>query len=277
MAIYAIGDVQGCYKPLRRLLDRLQFNPDKDKLWFAGDLVNRGPDSLKVLRFVKKLSEKQQAFVVLGNHDIRLIAIATLGRKRANRVLGSKSDTLDRVLKADDCDELVFWLRQQPLAHYDKRLNTLMIHAGLPPQWRLKRTLKCAQEVHAQLVDKRHAKFLRRLHTNRPNKWRKSMRGMKRLRFITNSFIRTRFVDKKGRLDFLEKGPPGSQPKRMMPWFEHPERKTKDVQIVFGHWASLGVYRAKNILALDSGCVWGGSLTAARLDGDQEIISVRCK
>ncbi|NND65706.1 MAG: symmetrical bis(5'-nucleosyl)-tetraphosphatase [Gammaproteobacteria bacterium] len=274
MAIYAIGDVQGCLEPLRRLVDHINFDPSQDQLWFAGDLVNRGPDSLGALRFIKTLCDQGQGTVILGNHDVRLITTSLLGRKKANKILGGKVDTLGPILDAPDRDQLVTWLRNQPLAHYDEPLNTLMIHAGLPPQWNLKRTLSCADEVQKQLRGDKHLKFIKRLYVNRPTKWRKRLRGMKRSRFITNAFTRTRFCEENGTLNFLEKGAPGSQPKKLVPWFAHPKRKTQDVRIVFGHWASLGVHQSHNVIGLDSGCVWGGSLTAVRLNKSLKFYSV---
>jgi bis(5''-nucleosyl)-tetraphosphatase (symmetrical) len=268
MAVYAIGDVQGCFDELQRLLERIRFDPAEDRLWFVGDLVNRGPKSLEVLRFVKGL--KERAATVLGNHDLHLLAVA-LGAARRRY-----SDTLDAVLKADDREELVSWLRFRPLLHYDPALAWTLIHAGLPPQWDLPKAKECAAEVEAVLRGYDHTAFLANMYGNMPSRWSEVLSGWDRLRFIVNCFTRLRYCDAAGHLALEEKGPPGTQPPHILPWFTVPGRASLGINIVFGHWSTLGSHRAQGILALDSGCLWGGCLTAARLDGDGELISVPC-
>lgn len=267
MATYAIGDVQGCFAQLQQLLEHIQFNPTQDKLWFAGDLVNRGPDSLATLRWVKNLGER--AVVVLGNHDLHLLACG-FANKSAKR-----NDTLAPILAADDRDELLHWLRQQPLIHRDKKLGFSMIHAGLPPQWSLKKATKLADEVHAVLRGKHYATFLKQMYGNEPATWDKKLSGMERLRFITNCFTRLRYCTAAGELGLEYKGAPGSQPKNFLPWFTVAKRKSAKQKIIFGHWSTLGEVTQKNVFSLDTGCLWGGSLTALRLE-DQHVFAVSC-
>ncbi len=234
MAVYAIGDLQGCYDSFRCLLDELDFNPDKDRLWLTGDLVNRGPKSLKTLRFVRGLGKT--AKVVLGNHDLHLLAVAN--------GIGDSTDrfgSLSKTLKADDCDELLDWLRRRPLAHYSKKLNTLLVHAGLPPQWSIRKTLACADEVETRLRSRSYLKFLGKMYGNSPNRWSGDLGGNKRLRFIVNCLTRIRMVDKKGRLDFEHKGPPDDARKGLIPWFEVEDPAWGGTRIVFGHWSALGL------------------------------------
>ncbi|MGH8321900.1 MAG: symmetrical bis(5'-nucleosyl)-tetraphosphatase [Gammaproteobacteria bacterium] len=260
MAIFAIGDIQGCYDELRRLLDRVRFNPAEDTLWLTGDLVNRGPRSLDVLRFVKGLDE--HAICVLGNHDLHLLALAAGVDKH------KPADTLDAVLSAPDRDELLDWLRHRPLLHHDAALGYTLIHAGVPPQWDLETAAACAHELESVLRDGGHRDFLADMYGNQPNHWSPALSGMQRLRFIVNCFTRLRFCTADGRLDFTSKGAPGSQPESFMPWFEVPERASATLHILFGHWSALGEVKGHNIYPLDTGCVWGGRLTALRLDGD---------
>lgn len=261
MAVYAIGDVQGCYKELRRLLDKIGFRKKKDRLWFAGDLVNRGPNSLEVLRYVRDLGDR--AVTVLGNHDLHLLAISEGVRKRSNK-------SLRAVLNAPDGDELLKWLRKRPLLHFDPDLQWLMVHAGLPPQWDLRTAVKNARKVEKCLASKNYKKLLKQMYGNRPALWSDNLKGVHRKRFVINSLTRMRFCDKKGRLALSAKGSPENQGNGLFPWFEHPDRLSHDVRIVFGHWSTLGYYKGDNVLALDTGCVWGGALTAARIDVGNE-------
>ena len=260
MAVFAVGDIQGCHEDLRRLLDRLRFDPDEDSLWLTGDLVNRGPESLEVLRFVKSLPKP--AISVLGNHDLHLLAVA------AGTEQPRKSDTFEEVLEAGDRDELLDWLRRRPLLHHDRELGYTLLHAGLPPQWDLDQAFACAHELERVLRGDDYADFLREMYGNRPSRWSPSLAGMDRLRFVVNCFTRLRYCTAEGELDLKSKGAPGSQPEGVMPWFEVPGRRSAGLHILFGHWSTLGAVRGHNVHALDTGCVWGGKLTALRLDGD---------
>ncbi len=266
MAIYAIGDVQGCCDQLERLLANLHIDPDRDELWFVGDLVNRGPRSLDTLRLVRSLG--RQATVVLGNHDIHLIALAFGNRTRA------RDQELADVLDAPDGRELVDWLRQQPLAHYRPELNTLMVHAGVPPQWDPVLTIKLAREVEQALRGPHCAGYIRDLYGELPARWSPDLAGQDRLRFITNCLTRMRYFEADGTLNLVENGPPGLQPAGLRPWFDLPGRHTAMVRVVFGHWASLGLLQRENLLGIDTGCVWGRRLTAVRLDGPAKTFSV---
>jgi bis(5'-nucleosyl)-tetraphosphatase (symmetrical) len=268
MAIYAIGDVQGCCDELERLLERLRIDPARDELWFVGDLVNRGPRSVDTLRLIRSLG--RQATVVLGNHDIHLIALAYGNRARA------KDRELADVLDAPDGGELVEWLRQQPLAHYCPELNTLMVHAGVPPQWDPLLTVKLAREVEQVLRGRLCAAYVHDLYGEQPARWSPDLTGQDRLRFITNCLTRMRYCEADGTLNLHENGPPGLQPAGLRPWFDLPGRQTKTVRIVFGHWASLGLLKRENLLGIDTGCVWGRRLTAVRLDGPAKTVSVPC-
>lgn len=266
MAVYAIGDVQGCYDELRVLVDTIRFDPARDQLWFVGDLVNRGPKSLRTLRFVKSLGDA--AVCVLGNHDLHLLSLAIVGSAPVN------SGSLDRVLWARDADELINWLLHRPLAHYDKALNTLMVHAGVIPQWTVKQVLSRAHEVEKVLRGPRPAKFLSAMYGRKPNLWSDDLRGNDRLRFITNCLTRIRYRTRNGRLDFDEKLSPKHAGRKLQPWFDAHDRKTTGTRIVFGHWSTLGLMDKPGLLALDTGCVWGGALTAVRLDGPGVLIEV---
>lgn len=268
MAIYAIGDVQGCFEDLQALLAEIHFSADKDQLWFTGDLVNRGPDSLKVLRFVRSLGAA--ALSVLGNHDLHLLARAE------GAVPAHRSDTLDEVLSAPDCDELMDWLRERPLMHHDPQLGLSLIHAGLPPQWDLALAQQCAAEVEAILRSDKYPDYFAHMYGNEPDCWDESHTGWDRLRFITNCFSRLRYCDDNGRLYLKAKGVPGTQPPGSLPWFEVSQRKSRDMHIIFGHWSALGLYRDQGVTALDTGCLWGGTLTALRLD-DNAVYSYACQ
>lgn len=267
MASYAIGDIQGCLNELHRLLEHIRFDPAEDRLWFVGDLVNRGPDSHGTLRFIKDLGDK--AIVVLGNHDLHLLAVAEGHMKYA------KHDNLQEVIKADDAAELLHWLRHLPLMHHDQQLGLSMIHAGLPPQWDLSMAQACAREVEAALQGPNYTGFLEQMYGNLPDTWNEGLAGIERLRFITNCFSRLRYCNEQGRMALDEKGPPGSQPAGYRPWFEIKERRTRNDTIIFGHWSSHGFVDHDNVYGLDTGCLWGDSLTALRLE-DRQAFSVDC-
>lgn len=266
MAIYAIGDIQGCFDELLKLLDAISFNEHSDQLWFAGDLVNRGPKSLETLRFVKSLGDA--AVTVLGNHDLHLLAASCAPK------IARKKDSLLPVLEAPDCDELIGWLRCQPLFHYNDEF--CLLHAGLPPQWDFKKTQKMALLVEKALKGPDYRVFLKQMYGDKPNVWTSDLKGVERLRFIVNCFTRMRYCDAHGRMDFIHNGPPGSQPKNLMPWFDAPKRRNANMRIVFGHWSSLGYYEGSNCYGIDTGCLWGGQLTALKLGEQVERISVDC-
>ena len=272
MAVYAIGDIQGCYAELMALLETIQFDASSDQLWFTGDLVNRGPESLRVLRFVRDLNERtpSAAITVLGNHDLHLLAVAE-GEGRQHR-----SDTLDEILAAPDREALLDWLRGQPLLHHDAVLGVTLIHAGLPPQWSLRASQQYAVEVEAELRGENYRKFFAHMYGNQPDQWQEDLTGWDRLRFITNCFTRLRYCDANGKLDMQAKGAPGSQAAAYVPWFEVVDRQTKDDRIVFGHWSTLGLYKGNNVVSLDTGCLWGGQLSALRLDDEGSVHCVEC-
>ena len=257
MPTYAIGDIQGCYDELQRLLEQLDFSETRDQLWFVGDLVNRGPNSLEVLRLVKSLGDA--AVTVLGNHDLHLLALAHGNPKHRH------SSNLNEVLRAPDRDELIHWLRHRPLLHRDKKLAFSMIHAGLPPQWTMKTARACAREVENVLRGDQHVEYFLGMYGNEPSLWSPRLVGMDRLRFITNCLTRLRYCTADGGLALREKSPPALRPGHLIPWFQHPERRSRDARIVFGHWSALGYWQGDNVWGIDSGCLWGGSLTALRL------------
>ncbi len=265
MATYAIGDIQGCYAEFTALLEVIKFSSD-DRLWVAGDLVNRGPESLATLRHLMSLGK--QAKIVLGNHDLHLLAIH-YGTTHPRR-----SDTLEAVLNAPDRSQLMEWLRHQPLVVRDKKLGYAMVHAGIPPKWSLKKALRHAREVEQVLQSTLAREFFRHMYGNKPDRWAESLEGWERLRIITNYFTRMRFCNAKGRLDFSVKGGLDSQPAGFKPWFEHHGKALTKQRILFGHWAALeGEAAHDNVYALDTGCVWGNKLTAMRLE-DKQLFSV---
>lgn len=268
MAVYAIGDVQGCFDELLALLTRIDFDRARDRLWMVGDLVNRGPRSLEVLRFVAGLGDR--VVCVLGNHDLHLLAVAA-GVGKLN-----KADRLDEVLAAPDLQDLVRWLRHRPLLHHDPALGYTMVHAGLAPAWTLQDSLHRAHEVEQALRGPSADEFFTAMYGEEPTGWRDDLTGLPRLRAITDFLTRARFLDRDGRCDLVTKGQLGSQPVGHVPWFDFPGRATADLPIIFGHWSALGSLDRPNLLALDTGCLWGGCLTAARLDGRGEIFQVDC-
>jgi len=270
VAIYAIGDVQGCHDELARLLETVRFDPAHDEAWFVGDLVNRGPRSLETLRLVKSLG--RAAVVTLGNHDLHLLAYAAGNSSRR------PEPTLRPVLEAPDRGELVDWLRARPLLHYRPDLNTLMVHAGVAPAWDPLLAVKLAREVETVLRGDGWAAFLAQMYGNQPDRWSPRLAGVERLRCILNCLTRVRYVRAEdGGLDFEENGAPGSQPAGLVPWFEVPGRAAEAVRIVFGHWSSLGLLQRANLLGIDTGCVWGRALTAVRLDGPARVFAVPCR
>ncbi|MES9853727.1 MAG: symmetrical bis(5'-nucleosyl)-tetraphosphatase [Candidatus Thiodiazotropha sp. L084R] len=257
MAIYAIGDVQGCYDELQRLLELIHFDPAKDKLWFAGDLVNRGPKSLKVVRYIKSLGNR--AVSVLGNHDLHLLALSQ------GNTSHQKHGCLTEILDAPDSNELIDWLRHRPVMYHHHKRGYSMIHAGLPPQWDLNTALKCAGELESTLRGAGFHDYCHNMYGNKPDKWKESLGGIERLRFITNCFTRLRYCTKDGHLSMRDKGPPEQHLNGSVPWYAAAERKTKNDRILFGHWSTLGYRQINNVWSLDSGCFWGGQLTALRI------------
>ena len=260
MATYAVGDLQGCLEPQQCLLKQVAFDPAKDRLWLVGDLVNRGPQSLATLRFLYDIRES--LVCVLGNHDLHLLAAG----RNIERL--KKNDTLREILEAPDCAQLLEWLRQQKLMHYDQQRDIALVHAGIPPQWSLRKAMKCAAEVEEVLRDdNRIAPYLDGMYGNDPAKWDSDLKGVTRLRVITNYFTRMRFCTSEGKLDLKSKEGVGTALPGYKPWFTYKERKTKGLKIIFGHWAALeGQCDEPGIFALDSGCVWGGAMTLMNVD-----------
>ena len=268
MALYAIGDIQGCYTSLRQLLAAISFDEWRDVLWFVGDVVNRGPESLETLRFIKSLGAR--AVTVLGNHDLHLLAVAA----GIDKLKGS--DTFEPILAAPDRDELLDWLRRQPLLHVDDASGFALLHAGLPPQWTIAQALRCSSEVEAMLRGPQHREFFQHMYGDQPDHWDDELQGWDRLRFIVNCFTRLRYVDDAGRTMLKAKGAPQDNA-HLTPWFRAAGRKSREQRIVFGHWSTLGLVMEHNVFALDTGCVWGGALTALRLDVDPpRPISIDC-
>ncbi len=261
MATYAIGDVQGCYDELCALLDLIRFDPAEDRLCFAGDLVNRGPKSLNVLRLVVGLGDR--AMNVLGNHDLHLIAAVEHVRVR-------KGDTFDDIVDADDRDQLLEWLCRCPVFYRDPELDFYLVHAGLVPQWSADDALSLAHELEACLRGPGLDDYLADMYGDQPDLWRDNLKGQDRLRILTNVFTRLRFCRRDGALDLAEKGVPGEQPSGLYPWYAHPDRRSRGARIVFGHWAALRMSaeeeKKHNVFHIDQGCVWGGELTALRMD-----------
>jgi bis(5'-nucleosyl)-tetraphosphatase (symmetrical) len=261
MATYAIGDVQGCFDELQALLAKVQF-AKRDRLWFVGDLVNRGPRSLEVLRFARDLGER--ALVVLGNHDLHLIT------QHEGFAKPRKDDTFTDVLDAADRRELVDWLRTRPLMHVDA--DHAMVHAGLLPQWSIAQALGLAGEVEAALQGRAYRDFLANMYGSKPDEWRNDLKGWDRLRVIVNAMTRMRFCNPQGKMDFQAKG--AKAPKGYRPWFDlRPKEKQR---LVCGHWSALGLKVTERLAALDSGCVWGGKLTALRLE-DRTLHAIPCR
>jgi bis(5'-nucleosyl)-tetraphosphatase (symmetrical) len=267
--IYAVGDIQGCAPSLKSLVKKL---PRKSKMILLGDLVNRGPDSLGTLRYLKQLQEGQRIECILGNHDLHLLAVDAGLRKTKGL------DTIQSILDAPDRAELIHWLRHRPMALSNGKVLT--VHAGVLPQWDLQQTIECAQEVETALRKKSYKDFLANMYGDTPNKWNNSLKGYERLRVITNALTRIRFCTPTGMMEFESKEGFQEGPKGYIPWFKAPKRKTQDSLIYFGHWSTLGLLQHVNVIGLDTGCVWGGKLTAmeipdsGKLNKNLEMIQV---
>ena len=269
MALYMIGDIQGCYAPLKRLLAAIDFSPSRDTLYCLGDLVNRGPDSLAVLRYLRALDGA--AVCLLGNHDLHLLAVAHGHGKLKKR------DTLNELLAADDAPLLLTWLQHRPLAAYAQ--GWLMVHAGVFPEWSSADTLRHAQEIEGVLANDTAATFFAQMYGNDPAAWDDQLQGMDRWRAIVNALTRMRLLNSRGEMEFDIKGEASKAPAGWMPWFDHPQRNTRDTFMAFGHWSTLGAQNRKDVLPLDTGCVWGGALSAARITsvaGEVELIRQPC-
>ena len=270
MSTYTIGDIQGCYSELQKLLDKINFDESNDLLWFVGDLVNRGPESLKTLRLVKSLGDS--ARVTLGNHDLHLLAVANKVRKL------HKKDTIDEIINADDSNELLKWVRSQSLLVTDSDLDFTMVHAGLPLQWSLEQAKELAQETESLIQSNQFNDFLHHMYGDQPDTWSCKLKDYDRHRFIINCFTRIRYCDDNGRLDLSVTGAPGTQPKSLTPWYASSSRKTIYNKIIFGHWSTVQLgnetnFKKYNVYPLDTGCLWGGALTAMRLE-DEKFFSV---
>jgi bis(5'-nucleosyl)-tetraphosphatase (symmetrical) len=261
MATWAIGDLQGCYGPTQRLLEKIRFDPAQDRLWFCGDLVNRGGESLETLRLVHSLRDHCE--VVLGNHDLSLLAISERSPDDQRKV----NPDLQRILFAEDREPLIDWLRHRPLLHSDRELGWMMIHAGLAPKWSTVHAEKHAREVEHRLRGDSRRKLLRNMYGDYPA-WSPALRGVERERAIINIFTRLRYCSPRGRIAFNEKGAPGTQAPGLYPWYEVPGRSERDLKIVCGHWSTLGLFIGHGVHAIDTGAVWGGKLTALQLDAE---------
>ena len=266
MATYAIGDIQGCFDSLQNLLERCAFDPAQDRLWLVGDIVNRGPKSLETLRFVKSLGSA--ALTVLGNHDLYLLMVAEGGAK-----FRAKDDTLQPILDAPDCTELLDWLRHQQLCHTEG--DYCLVHAGLLPQWTAARARELAREVETKLQGPSFHDFVMNLWGSEPAGWSDDLTGWPRLRVIVNAMTRMRFCTRFGIMEFKAKGKLSNAPVGHLPWFDLPDRQSAESVLVTGHWSALGLKITPNLLALDSGCLWGGHLTAVRLE-DRQVFQVDC-
>ncbi len=266
MTTYVISDLQGCLDPLERLLDKLRFNPDKDRIWFVGDLINRGPESLQTLRYVKALGTS--AITVLGNHDLHLLAVVRGYRK------SSSKDTLKHILTASDRDELCAWLAARPLLHTDMELGHTLVHAGIHPHWSLKRATKLANKVHKALIKDPDALF-QTMYGNTPSNWQKGLEKTERNRFAINVFTRMRYCQLDGSLDFEYNGTPANAPKHLCPWYAVADRKKLPTRVIFGHWSSHPSMSPGHVMPTDRGCVWGGSLSAYAIER-KESICVEC-
>ena len=256
MATYAIGDIQGCYHAFQALLARIEFNPSHDELWLVGDLINRGSGSLEVLRWCYQ--HQNNLNVVLGNHDLHALVVA------AGFVSPKKGDTLSALLAAEDCKVLLDWLRHQHLAYSNNQY--LMVHAGLLPQWTAEQALRYAEEVESALQAPDYLSFLAHMYGNQPSSWRDDLTGLDRLRVITNAMTRLRVCTPQGDMQFSFKGELQDVPSGYMPWFDVPNRASQNAQVIFGHWSALGLQQRDNVDALDTGCLWGGQLTAMNLE-----------
>ena len=266
MSTYVIGDIQGCHEALETLLDNLAFDSARDRVWITGDLVNRGEDSLAVLRWC--MAHDDSVVAVLGNHDLHLLAVA------GGYVAPHRKDTLDLILRAPDRDELLDWLRRRPMLHREG--EWLMVHAGLPPEWGAEAAQLHAGELERALRGPHWRAFLKDMYGNEPRRWSPLLAGQERLRFIANALTRTRYLHVDGSLEFQHKLGLETAPDDLVPWFDFPNRRSGDVRILFGHWSTLGLLVREDVVALDTGCLWGGALTAFRLE-DEQCFQVRCQ
>lgn len=265
MATYAVGDIQGCFHSFQALLKKIQFNAAVDKLWLVGDLINRGSGSLEVLRWM--FDHQSSIVTVLGNHDLHTLVVSE------GFVSPHRSDTIQPLLDAPDAPELLSWLRQQPLLHFEH--GHLMVHAGLLPQWTAINAKLLADEVHAALIADNYRDFLKHMYGNQPVQWDEDLYGWDRLRVITNAMTRLRLCSQAGEMEFKFKGELKNRPEEYLPWFDVAHRASANTPIIFGHWSALGLHVGNNIYALDTGCLWGGALTALRLD-DKAVFQVPC-
>ena len=265
MATYAIGDLQGCFFSFKDLLKKIQFNPAHDRLWFVGDLINRGPGSLGVMRWM--LEHQSSVVTVLGNHDLHTLVVAE------GFVSAHRSDTIQSLLDAPDAPELLGWLRQQPLVHFEH--GYLMVHAGLLPEWTVDQALTLAAEVNVALQAPNYREFLQHMYGNDPKRWDDGLTGWDRLRVITNAMTRLRICSTEGEMEFKFKGELENIPNGYQPWFDLTQRASVNTPIVFGHWSALGLQHKNNVYSLDTGCLWGGHLSAMRLE-DRQIFQVPC-
>jgi bis(5'-nucleosyl)-tetraphosphatase (symmetrical) len=270
MTTWAIGDIQGCHDELRELLAQLDFRADRDQLWFTGDLVNRGPRSLETLRYVRSLGDN--AITVLGNHDLHLLAVAFATKRRIK-----SADTIEQVLDAPDRDALLEWLLSRPLAHFDAARKVLLLHAGLVPQWTAEAAVSLAGEVERALLKDPRGLF-DEMYGDQPDQWSDSLKGTERLRFAINALTRLRICTRDGRVDLKMKGGKKDIRAPFKPWFEWDNRESREVRVIFGHWSALGLVRVHGVIGLDTGCVWGGALTALDIDAlDATPISTPCR
>ncbi|MEW6676769.1 MAG: symmetrical bis(5'-nucleosyl)-tetraphosphatase [Pseudomonadota bacterium] len=266
MSTYVIGDIQGCFAAFEALLEQTGFAPGRDTLWITGDLVNRGENSLAVLRWCK--AHDASVVAVLGNHDLHLLAVAE------GFVPPHHKDTLEMILAAPDRDPLLDWLRHRPMVH--RQGDRLMVHAGLAPEWRAEDAEAHGRELEHALQGPKWQKFLKHMYGNEPRRWNPALEGQERLRFIANSLTRTRYLHRDGSLEFQHKLGLGSAPAELTPWFDFPGRKSQDTRVFMGHWSTLGLIVRPDLVALDTGCLWGGKLTAFRLE-DDTLFQVGCE
>jgi len=272
MATWVIGDIQGCYDELSRLLEKINLDAARDTLWFCGDLVNRGGQSLAALRLVRSLNER--TVVVLGNHDLSLLAIAERDESEQAKV----NPELREVLFAPDRKDLLDWLRKRPLLHVDRKLDFLLVHAGLAPRWSVDRAERAAREVEQRLHGDGASRLLRSMFGNKPDRWTPRLQGLDRLRATINVLTRMRYCDARGRIAYNEKGAPGSQKPGLYPWFEVPGVTPREMRIVCGHWSTLGRFQGMGVWAIDGGCVWGGEMIALRIDSEEpQFVAVKSK
>jgi len=268
MTTYAIGDIQGCYKELRQLLKLIHFSSDKDQLWFVGDLVNRGPDSLSVLRFIKDLGDN--AISVLGNHDLHMLGVLH-GIEKPR-----KKDTFDEIMLAKDRDAIIEWVCSRPLMHIDKQNKHILVHAGIYPAWSVEEAQLYAKEMESVLQSDKCIEFIKNMYGSKPKRWSASLTGWDRLRFITNSFTRMRFCTEDLQLDMKHTGSPGTQPNELIPWYLLRNNELRQYRILMGHWSTLGNVNDPQLVTLDTGCLWGGKLTAYSLESPSNYTSLQC-